>query len=210
MRRHLAQLQGTILSGAHVVFSHVIPLGFPDPEQHPAWRLATKVLRFCGSALGASAVRSLNHKCGAAGCNLQPERWAAGHALGRRSLAPACVTILVSCPRIQNDEQAHPTRTRCGGRACTTSQHWRPAGCTRAVSHCIVLALESSYFGFRAFEVSYLSICDAEFLWRRLDEEGFRIGEVEEQHVLPTLDSELDLANAIASAGGGRGDVDVE
>ena len=61
-----------------------------------------------------------------------------------------------------------------------------------------------------AFEVSCLSICDAEFLWRHLDEAGFRVAEVAEQHVLPTLDGELDLAKAIAYAGDGRGDVDVE
>ena len=43
VREHLAAVQRSVLSGCTVVFSRVIPLDMPQPEQHPLWQLAEKV-----------------------------------------------------------------------------------------------------------------------------------------------------------------------
>ena len=49
MRKHLAAVRGSILAGAHLLFSHIIPQNFPRPQSHPMWQLAEQVGRLLKS-----------------------------------------------------------------------------------------------------------------------------------------------------------------
>ncbi len=43
VRKYLAAVRGSILKGVHLVFSHIVPQNFRDPQSHPMWQLAEQV-----------------------------------------------------------------------------------------------------------------------------------------------------------------------
>lgn len=43
VRVHLQAVRSSILQGVHLVFSHIIPQNYPEPQSHPMWQLAEQV-----------------------------------------------------------------------------------------------------------------------------------------------------------------------